>query len=524
MAARTTDVRAPRLAVAAVLVAVGIWTVLILVIPPLHFSVELPQARLGIEIGGTAVATLAAALAYLSYSVSGSLSSLLIALAFVPLIANHLAFGVAIPVSQVGTRHALYFWTTGRLLAAGLLLAGALSRRRTERRPAHPFQRFALSSVAILAVLGLVDGVLWAEREALPPLSTFPGPIDPATLSGPIPGIHPVVAAVEALGMTLLLTAALLYLLRPGTGWEARWLPSALVFAAFAHVHYMLFPTVFSDVVSTGDLLRLAFSAALLLGLMWEIRRTYFSEMARAAELAETLTAERARVEELEELDRARARLFGTLAHELMHPVAAIRTLTVALLKRWDDLSEDRRRDMLSVIDSETSHLREMTERAAISTQMQVGTFTVSPRPQRAGDLARQAAEACAPTPVVIDLDPDADDATVMADPPRILQVFRNLLSNAVKFSPPGSPVELATRHADGEVVFTVADRGPGVPPEDRVRLFQPFSRLAPDSGPPGSGLGLYVSRQIVEAHGGRIWVDAASDLGSRFSFTLPRA
>ena len=523
MEARPTDLRVARLSTLAVLAAMTTWTILIVVVPALHFSVHLPRSRVAIEITGTAVAVLAASLAYLSYSVSDSRSSLLIALAFVPLIANHVAFGLVIPPEEIGTRHALYFWTTGRVMAAGLLLAGAVASGRTERRPSSPARVFAARAFAVLALLGLVDALLWIERGLLPRLSTFPGTIDPATLTGPVPRIHPLVAGMEALGMTVLLAAAFLYLIRAQPGWESRWLPASLVLAAFAHVHYMLFPTVYSDVISTGDLLRLGFSATLLAGLLWEIRRTYFSERARAAELAEALDAERSRVEELERMDRARARLFGTLTHELMHPVAAIRTLTVAVLKRWDDLTDDRRREMLSVIDGETARLRELTERATVSTQVDAGTFRISPRPQAAGDLARQAVKVCEPAPITLDIAPDAEDAVVLADPPRVLQVFRNLLSNAVKYSPRGSPIELAGRRASGEVVFSIADRGPGIPPDQRTRLFQPFSRLE-DGGPSGSGLGLFVSRQIVEAHGGRIWVEDPPGDGSRFSFSLPLA
>ncbi len=373
-------------------------------------------------------------------------------------------------------------------------------------------------------MLGLIDAVLWTERHLLPSLSASPGTIDPATLTGPLPGINVLVAGIEALGMSLLLTAALLYLVRPGPGWETRWLPPAVVFAAFAHVHYMLFPTVYSDVVSTGDLLRLGFSGTLLLGLLWEIRRTYFSERARAVELTQALEAQQARVEELEEVDRARARLFGSLTHELMHPVAAIRSLTLAMLKRWDDLEDDRRREMISVLDGETARLRELTDRTAMSTQMEAGTFRVSPRPQRAGDLARQAVQACAPAPIVLEVDPAADGATVMADPPRVLQVFQNLLSNAVKYSPKGSPIELTARDAGREVVLPCPTAVPASRPGSGRGSSRPTPGWPPTAAPPDSAWGCTSAERSSRPTAGGFWVDGTEGNGSRFPFALPRA
>jgi signal transduction histidine kinase len=110
------------------------------------------------------------------------------------------------------------------------------------------------------------------------------------------------------------------------------------------------------------------------------------------------------------------------------------------------------------------------------------------------------------------------------ADRARIMQVFRNLLSNAEKYSEPRTAIELRAEVSNGEVVFSVIDQGPGIPVEEHPRLFQRFSRLATigREAVRGSGLGLYISRRIVEAHGGRIWVESESGRGSVFRFSLP--
>jgi two-component system sensor histidine kinase KdpD len=101
-----------------------------------------------------------------------------------------------------------------------------------------------------------------------------------------------------------------------------------------------------------------------------------------------------------------------------------------------------------------------------------------------------------------------------------IEQVLINLLENAAKYTPAGSPIEISASVLQGEVMVTVADRGPGVPPEESERIFEKFHRAARGAG--GVGLGLAICRGIVTAHGGRIWVDSREGGGAAFRFTLP--
>ena len=95
-----------------------------------------------------------------------------------------------------------------------------------------------------------------------------------------------------------------------------------------------------------------------------------------------------------------------------------------------------------------------------------------------------------------------------------------NLLENAAKYTPAGSPIEISAVARAGEVLMTVADRGPGVPPEESERIFEKFHRAARGAG--GVGLGLAICRGMVMAHGGRLWVDPREGGGAAFRFTLP--
>jgi signal transduction histidine kinase len=110
----------------------------------------------------------------------------------------------------------------------------------------------------------------------------------------------------------------------------------------------------------------------------------------------------------------------------------------------------------------------------------------------------------------------------VDADPARLERVFTNLVSNALKYSPSDAPVRIAASRQAGVAVVSVTDRGAGIAADDVTRLFQRFYRARLTQRAEGLGLGLYIARMLVEAHGGRIWVESVPGEGSTFSFTVP--
>ena len=121
-----------------------------------------------------------------------------------------------------------------------------------------------------------------------------------------------------------------------------------------------------------------------------------------------------------------------------------------------------------------------------------------------------------------LELDPSVD--LVEGDERRIRQVVFNLLSNAVKFTPNGGRVDVSTSRQNGQVLVAVADTGPGIAPSDQERIFEEFQQAHAGDGErtEGTGLGLALSRSLVELHGGRIWVDSEPGRGATFTFTLP--
>jgi signal transduction histidine kinase len=114
----------------------------------------------------------------------------------------------------------------------------------------------------------------------------------------------------------------------------------------------------------------------------------------------------------------------------------------------------------------------------------------------------------------------------VLGDGRRLRQVLHNLLENAAKYSPDGGPITICAAESDGEVVISVADSGVGIPRHQWDRVFRPYQRAdtATSRGISGNGLGLAICKGIIEAHGGRIWVESEPGAGSVFSFTVPVA
>jgi PAS domain S-box-containing protein len=226
----------------------------------------------------------------------------------------------------------------------------------------------------------------------------------------------------------------------------------------------------------------------------------------------------------LEELAVLKADFTAMVAHELDTPLAVIRGYADMLATGDLDLDEQAR--ALDRVQAETDLLEALVSDVRSAAAVEREDFTIELQQVAVGGLLRDAAA------FVETLHGDhqlvthgATDGWVLADPRRIRQVLRNLLSNAAKYSPDGTPIELRTAPGatPGRVRIEVADRGPGVHPDDATRIFEKFGRGRDGGGRKvaGTGLGLYLSKRILQAHGSGLTLDSEPGGGSVFGFEL---
>jgi signal transduction histidine kinase/CheY-like chemotaxis protein len=226
------------------------------------------------------------------------------------------------------------------------------------------------------------------------------------------------------------------------------------------------------------------------------------------------------------DLVRTKDELVSVVSHELRTPLASV--VGFAELLRTRDLAEPQRQRFLTVIEEEGRRLTALINDFLDLQRMESGRQQISAKPEELAPLLQRAVAAAGDDPlcpILIEIEDWLPAVRVDAD--RLLQVLSNLLSNARKYSPRGGTIHLGARMADGQVTVSVQDEGLGVPPEAQSHLFQKFYRVDNSDRRQikGTGLGLTISRKIVEAHGGRIWAESGGlGQGSRFSFTLPVA
>lgn len=247
----------------------------------------------------------------------------------------------------------------------------------------------------------------------------------------------------------------------------------------------------------------------------------------RTRELAAALGQLDEKSHELEQASRHKSEFLASMSHELRTPLNAIIGFSQVLRERLFGDVNEKQAEYLDDILASANHLLalindvlDLSKVEAGQVELELESFSLRDVLARGVVMVRESAMTAA---VDVSFAAASDADLVAGDERRVRQVVFNLLSNAVKFTPAGGTVAVRAERVDGEVRVAVRDTGPGIAPEDQERIFEEFQQT--DEGAAqleGTGLGLALSRRLVELHGGRIWVESEPDQGSTFVFTLP--
>jgi K+-sensing histidine kinase KdpD len=239
------------------------------------------------------------------------------------------------------------------------------------------------------------------------------------------------------------------------------------------------------------------------------------------------LAAQADAVREERRAERMRSEVLATLSHELRMPLTAIQGYSSALLLDEVDWSEEKGQKFLRLIEEESENMQSMLKDILDSSLIDVDQLIIERQPVRLQHLARDVAEEMQHQTeshqIIVDF---PEKFPILAIDPRwIKQVFRNILDNAIKYSPEGGLIVIRGEERPSDVVIIVADQGIGISPEDLIPLFERYFRVRSLANLhiPGIGLGLPISRAIVEGHGGRIWAESNLGEGTTIYFSLPK-
>jgi two-component system sensor histidine kinase KdpD len=237
-------------------------------------------------------------------------------------------------------------------------------------------------------------------------------------------------------------------------------------------------------------------------------------ERARSLELAN-------RADVTRQSEQLKSVLLDAIAHEFKTPLTSIKAASTALLSS-SMAHEPGQQEMLSIVDEETDRLGRLVTEAIQMARIDAGRIHLHRRPESVRELVARILDNLRPDRNVT-VDIAADVPRVDADAELLELALRQLIDNAVKYSPAGSPVTVKARHEEGRIVVSVRNEGAGIPEASQSRIFERFFREAETAqNVPGTGMGLSIARDIVQAHDGQIWVESSPGRGAEFFVALP--
>lgn len=238
------------------------------------------------------------------------------------------------------------------------------------------------------------------------------------------------------------------------------------------------------------------------------------------------LTKEAEEARALYEADRLRSEFISSISHELRTPLTLIKGYATSLLRSDASWDEQNQREFLQIIDEKTDELRDLIDKLLLSAKLEAGALNLEKEPVLLPHLVQrvvdEAASRTGKHEFILRFAPSFP--VVELDIRCLEQVVRNLVENAVKYSPDGGKIVIASRVSKDKIIVSVTDEGIGIAPQHRDKVFDRFYRI---DNPlpyrmPGSGLGLFITKGHIEAHGGEVWLKSTTGKGSTFYFSLP--
>ncbi len=237
---------------------------------------------------------------------------------------------------------------------------------------------------------------------------------------------------------------------------------------------------------------------------------------------AKALQEARANLESVQKQMRLQDDFVSTISHELRTPLGFIKGYSTSLLREDTKWDEKTQREFLAIIDDEADRLTRLIENMLESARLQTKTLQFKFQPLRLDALIRDVTTRLRTHHGDLQVNLDFENVPpILGDGVRLAQVFENLFSNAVKYAP-DSPVSISIRRTARTLKVTFSDRGPGIPEDYLPFLFERFYRVPGQATVTGTGLGLYICKQIILAHHGKIWAESVLDEGTTFFIELP--
>jgi signal transduction histidine kinase len=211
----------------------------------------------------------------------------------------------------------------------------------------------------------------------------------------------------------------------------------------------------------------------------------------------------------------------STISHELRTPLGFIKGYSTSLLRKDTSWDTETQREFLSIIDEEADHLSLLIENVLESARLQSKTLPLRFQPLRLDAVLRDVSARIRARYKELDVSLDLDSSTAIhADGVRIAQVFENMFTNAIKYAP-GAAIIVGLKQVGESMIVTFMDNGPGIPAESLPLIFDRFYRIRSEKAT-GTGLGLYICKQIIDAHRGKIWAESNPGQGTTFFIELP--